>query len=80
MYYDIDGSWNLQFFARGGSSLLLSPLVKSCICVGTCSLDFCNMDRQFCENSTSPFQPKTCHLDFIARRIVKPKKHNTRGL
>ncbi len=78
MYYDIDGS--LRIFARGGSLLLSSPLVKSCICVGTGSLDFCSMDKQFCENSTSPSKPKTCRLDFIARRIVETKKHNTRGL
>jgi hypothetical protein len=43
-------------------------------------LDFCSMDKQFCENSTSPSKPKTCRLDFIARRIVETKKHNTRGL
>jgi hypothetical protein len=30
MYYDIDESWNLQLFARDGSSLSSSPSTRSC--------------------------------------------------
>ncbi len=39
MFYDIDGSWNLWIYAKGGSSLSSSPSTWSCTSTGMGCLD-----------------------------------------
>jgi hypothetical protein len=68
-------------FYRRWIILSSSPLVKSCIHVSIGFLDFCSViDRCFCQSSTSPSKPKTCHLDSIVIRRVELWKHNIKRL
>ncbi len=42
--------------------------------VGMGYLNFYSVDRCYCQSSTSPSKPKTCHLDSIVTRRLEPKK------